>query len=146
MLITPAKTPQRPPNEKVKANVKSVARNLFHSDDEATVPSPRKMRTQTENPDSFYSGANPESSFQIYTDSHERIPEIDDRAENPFYVGPHPAPPEAPRRRTKRQTVTIPGEGRVSVEEAIQRDDGMLTVLYVNASFSLAVWFLVTDF
>lgn len=130
MLITPAKTPQRPPDEKVKANVKSVARNLFHSDEEtATVTSPRKMRTQAQTPNSFYTGVNAESSFQIYTDSHERIPEIDSSAENPFYVGPHAAAPEPVRRRSKRQTVSIPGEGTVTVDEAVRRDDGMLITL-----------------
>ena len=131
MLITPAKTPQRPPNEKVKAQVKSVARNLFHSDDEEAMPSPRKMRTQTHNPDSFYSGEAAETSFQIFTDSHERIPEVDNSSDNPFFVGQHTAAPEAPRRRSKRNTVTIPGEGKVSIDEAIRRDDGMLIVLYV---------------
>ncbi|AEO64253.1 4eabcd31-1de0-474e-99f3-f853b6e64de4 [Thermothielavioides terrestris] len=135
MLITPAKTPQKPPNEKVKASVKSVARNLFHSDDEsATAPSPRKMRTQSHNPDSFYSGATAQPSFQIYTDSHERIPEIDHSPDNPFYVGPHTAPPEPPRRRSTRH-VSIPGEGKVSIEEAVRRDDGMLIVFRGKKQF-----------
>lgn len=129
MLMTPAKTPQRPPNEKVKAKVKSVARNLFHSDEEEAMPSPRKVRTQTDNPDSFYSGDAAETSFQIFTDSHERIPEVDNSVDNPFYVGPNPATPEAPRRRSKRNTVSIPGEGKVPIDEAIRREDGMLIVL-----------------
>jgi hypothetical protein len=130
MLITPAKTPQKPPNEQVKAKVKSVARNLFHSDDEeAMPPSPRKMRTQTQNPNSFYLGEAAETSFQIFTDSHERIPEVDRSNDNPFFGGQNTAAPDGPRRRSKRHTVTIPGEGRVSVEEAVRRDDGMLIVL-----------------
>ena len=131
MLMTPAKTPQRPPNEKVKAKVKSVARNLFHSDEEEAMPSPRKVRTQTDNPDSFYSGDAAETSFQIFTDSHGRIPEVDNSVDNPFYVGPNPVAPEAPRRRSKRNTVSIPGEGKVPIDEAIRREDGMLIVLYV---------------
>ena len=131
-LITPAKTPQKPPNEKVKAKVKSVARNLFHSDDEEMATSPKKMRNQTQNPDSFYTGETAETSFQIYTDSRERVPEIDDSAENPFFVGKNSAVPEAPRRRSQRVTVRIPGEGEeVSVDEAVRRDDGLLICLYV---------------
>jgi hypothetical protein len=141
MLITPAKTPQKLPDEKVKAKVKSVARNLFHSDDEKTMPSPTKMRTQTNNPDSFYTNEAAETSFQIYTDSHERIPEVDHSADNPFYVGQHTVPPEAPRRRSKRQTVTIPGEGKVSIDEAVRRTDGMLIVLYVVFSIGLFFFF-----
>ena len=128
MLITPAKTPQKPPTEKVTAKVKSVARNLFHSDDE-TAPGSRKMRTQAQSANSFYSAETAETSFQIYTDSHERVPEIDTSAENPFFVGQHTAAPEAPRRRSKRSSVRIPGEGKVSIDDAIRRDDGMLIVL-----------------
>lgn len=135
MLMTPAKTPQRPPNEKVKAKVKSVARNLFHSDEEEVMPSPRKVRTQTDNPDSFYSGDAAETSFQIFTDSHERIPEVDNSVDNPFYVGPNPTTPEAPRRRSKRNTVSIPGEGKVPIDEAIRREDGMLIVFRGKKQF-----------
>ncbi|KAK3303324.1 uncharacterized protein B0T15DRAFT_271123 [Chaetomium strumarium] len=112
-LVTPAKTPSKPPNDKVKDKVKAVARNLFHSDDE-------------ERPSSFYSVEVAEASFEIYTDSNARVPEKDTSAENPFYVGEHTAVPEPPRRRSKRNTVTIPGEGRVSIEEAVRREDGML--------------------
>ncbi|AEO58986.1 hypothetical protein MYCTH_2134725 [Thermothelomyces thermophilus ATCC 42464] len=138
MLITPAKTPQKPPNDKVKAKVKSVARNLFHTDEEDIMASPRKARTETHNnPDSFYSGELAETSFEIFTDSHERIPEVDDSADNPFYVSPQkpPAPPEPPRRRSKRNTVTIPGEGKVSIDEAVRREDGMLIVFRGKKQF-----------
>ncbi|KAK4249519.1 hypothetical protein C7999DRAFT_39350 [Corynascus novoguineensis] len=136
MLITPAKTPQKPPNEKVKAKVKSVARNLFHSDEEEVMASPRKTRTQTHNnPDSFYSGEPAETSFEIFTDSHERIPEIDNSSDNPFYVSQNTAPPEPPRRRSKRNTVSIPGEGKVSIDEAVRREDGMLIVFRGKKQF-----------
>ena len=136
MLITPAKTPQKPPTEEVKVQVKRVARNLFHSDDDEVMRSPRKMRTQAQNPNSFYTAEAAETSFQIFTDSHERIPEVDTSAENPFFVGDHTAAPEPSRRRSKRNTVSIPGEGRVSIEEAVRREDGMLIVLYVFPSLS----------
>lgn len=132
MLITPAKTPQRPANDKVKAKVKSVARNLFHSDDEDAVASPSKTQTRAstdQGPGSFYSGAAAETSFQIFTDSHERIPEVDRSANNPFYIGEDPVAPEAPKRRSKRAMVSIPGEGKITIEEAVRRDDGMLIVL-----------------
>ncbi|KAL2150883.1 hypothetical protein VTH82DRAFT_7446 [Thermothelomyces myriococcoides] len=138
MLITPAKTPQKPPSDKVKAKVKSVARNLFHSDEEDAMASPKKAPTETyNNPGSFYSGELAETSFEIFTDSHERIPEVDDSADNPFYISPQkpPAPPEPPRRRSKRNLVTIPGEGKVTIDEAVRREDGMLIVFRGKKQF-----------
>lgn len=132
MLITPAKTPQRPPTDQVKAKVKSVARNLFGSDDDI-LPAPRRTRTQDYTLDSFSTDLDADEPIQIYTDSHERIPEVDDSAENPFYVSQRSVPPapQPPRRRSQRRTVTIPGEGKVTVDEALRREDGMLIVLYV---------------
>ncbi|KAK4109705.1 hypothetical protein N656DRAFT_782537 [Canariomyces notabilis] len=136
MLITPAKTPQKPPTEQAKAKVGSIARTLFHNEDDADVmPSPRKMRTQNYTLDSFCNEEEADEPIQIYTDSHERIPEIDDSAENPFYVGQSTAVPEPPKRRSTRQTVTIPGEGKVSVDEAIRREDGMLIVFRGKKQF-----------
>ncbi|KAK4141113.1 uncharacterized protein C8A04DRAFT_31320 [Dichotomopilus funicola] len=138
MLITPAKTPKRPANANVKAKVKSVARNLFHSDEEDAAAGPSKTKTRadaTEGPGSFYSGAAAETSFQIFTDSHERIPEVDRSANNPFYVGEDHVAPEAPKRRSKRAMVSIPGEGKVSIEEAVRRDDGMLIVFRGKKQF-----------
>lgn len=135
MLITPAKTPQKPPTDQVKANVKSVARNLFHSDDDV-MPTPRKMRSQKSKLESFCIYEDEDEPIQIYTDSHERVPEIDESAENPFYGSQAAVPPEPPRRRSARRTVTIPGEGKVSVDEAVGRDDGMLIVLYVPPLFT----------
>ncbi|KAL2261022.1 hypothetical protein VTK26DRAFT_4802 [Humicola hyalothermophila] len=132
-LITPAKTPQKPPTDQVKAKVKSVARNLFGNDDDV-MPSPRKTRSQTTyGLDSFSEST--DESFQIYTDSHERIPEIDTSAENPFYVTETTAIPEPPRRRSKHQTVTIPGEGKVPIDEVVRRDDGILTVFRGKKQF-----------
>ncbi|KAK4103332.1 hypothetical protein N658DRAFT_468029 [Parathielavia hyrcaniae] len=135
MLITPAKTPQKCPDEKVKAKVKSVARNLFHSDDEQVMPSPSKTKAPADNPGSFYTNETADISFQIYTDSVERVPEVDQSADNPFYVAQNALPPDAPRRRSKRQTVTIPGEGKVSIDEAVRRTDGMLIVFRGKKQF-----------
>ncbi|KAJ4293889.1 hypothetical protein N0V88_005403 [Collariella sp. IMI 366227] len=135
MLITPAKTPVKPPNEKVRANVRSVARNLFHSDEEEMATTPSKTRTQPREPETFYLHQEVDQSFEIYTDSHERVPEVDKSSDNPFYVGQHPAAPEPARRRSKRNMVTIPGEGKVSVDEAVRRDDGMLIVFRGKKQF-----------
>jgi hypothetical protein len=131
MLPTPAKTPSKHPDEKTKANVRSVARNLFSSDNDV-LPSPRKKPKK-------YSGLALESftaedmedSIEIFTDSRDRVPEKDDTAGNPFYGDIEGAAiePEPTKRRTRRKHVTIPGEGKETIEEAIRRDDGIVYVL-----------------
>ena len=142
MLPTPAKTPQKPPTEQSKASIRAVARNLFHNDDQA-MPSPRKTRTKKQHVLDSFELDEADEAIQIYTDSHERIPEVDRSTDNPFY-DPQPLPATEPaKRRSKRQQVTVPGEGRVSVDDAIRREDGMLIVLYVYQSlfFFLVVFF-----
>ncbi|KAK4198616.1 hypothetical protein QBC40DRAFT_283472 [Triangularia verruculosa] len=129
MLITPAKTPQKPPTEESKAKVEAFARTLFRTEDEV-MPTPKRARNQTHTLDSFTEPASDES-FQIHVDSNERIPEVDRSIDNPFYVDPsRPAAPVSPRRsQRQRQMVSVPGEGKISLEEAIQREDGLVTVL-----------------
>ncbi|KAK3381552.1 hypothetical protein B0H63DRAFT_524261 [Podospora didyma] len=126
MLITPAKTPQKPPTENSKVKIGAIARNLFHSDDEF-MPAPTKTRAERYTLDSFCSVHETNSDVEIYTDSHERIPEVDLSNDNPFY-GNHAPAPESPRRRSKRQEakVHIPGEGETTVDEAVRRSDGVL--------------------
>jgi hypothetical protein len=127
LLPTPAKTPQKTPSPRTKANVNAVRRNLFHQDEADVVPTPRRTRGKNHVLDSFATDEEDES-FPIFTDTRERIPEVDPNKENPFY-GPTTTIPEAPRRRSKRQHVTVPGEGKITVEEAVKREDGMLIVL-----------------
>ncbi|RYP20144.1 hypothetical protein DL767_009510 [Monosporascus sp. MG133] len=131
MLPTPAKTPRKQPDGTTDANVRSVARNLFASET-GIMPSPRKKRSKK------YSGLTLESftaedieePIQIFTDSRDRIPEKDTNAENPFYgVAARNAPePEPTQRRSSRRLVSIPGEGRETIEQAVRREDGTLSV------------------
>lgn len=128
MLITPAKTPQKPPTEQSKAKIQTIARNLFQNDAEV-MPSPKKTRAAKYAFDSFSGDDEVDEPIQIYTDSVERIPEVDRSVDNPFYVNPNAQPSQPTLRRSKRQTVSIPGEGRIPVEEAVARSDGMLITL-----------------
>lgn len=130
LLPTPAKTPQKAPSPRTKANINAVRRSLFRQDDADVVPTPRRTRGKKHVLDSFAADQDDES-FPIFTDSRERIPEVDPNEDNPFYGPPVATVPEAPRRRSKRQHVTVPGEGKITVEEAVKREDGMLIVLYV---------------
>lgn len=135
LLPTPAKTPQKTPSPKTKANVNAVRRNLFHSEEAEVVPTPKRTRGKKQLLDSF--DADDNESFPIFTDTRERIPEVDPNEDNPFYGPTIATTAEPPRRRSKRQHVTVPGEGKITVEEAVQREDGMLIVLYVLPEFHL---------
>jgi len=130
LLPTPAKTPQKTPSPRTKANINAVRRNLFHQDEADVVPTPRRTRGRKHVLDSFAADDDDES-FPIFTDTRERIPEVDPNEDNPFYGPTTATAPDAPRRRSKRQHVTVPGEGKITVEEAVKREDGMLIVLYV---------------
>lgn len=132
MLPTPAKTPQKPPTQASAAKIKSFARNLFNSTaDDTDLPSPSNRGKQYKGMtlESFTAEAI-EEPIEIFTDSQDRVPQRDDSAANPFF-GDYTAPASAsrPRRSKRAHTVTIPGEGMVSVEEASKRSDGMVCVL-----------------
>jgi hypothetical protein len=134
MLPTPSKTPRKLPDDKFEAGVQAVARNLFPhaSSSSDAVASPRKKKSTKK-----YTGISLESfraedaeeDIAIYTDTRDRIPEVDHSAANPF-IGTRAADQEPTRRRSTRvKKVKIPGEGRVAVNEAVQRDDGAVYVL-----------------
>ncbi|ORY62650.1 uncharacterized protein BCR38DRAFT_439382 [Pseudomassariella vexata] len=131
MLPTPAKTPRKQPDEKTEAGIRAIARNLFSNESDAI--SSRKKKTKK------YSGLTLDSfkadevdePIAIFTDSRDRLPELDTSEENPFYgetLTIEPVPDPTKRRSTRRTTVLIPGEGRVDVEEAVKRDDGVVYV------------------
>ena len=130
MLPTPAKTPQKPPSEKKRADLDKISRNLFtsHGEDELMPPA-KKARGNNFTLDSFSVDEPDDAPIAIFTDSHERVPEIDKSASNPFYGTQSAIAEPAIRRRSKRHTVSIPGEGQVPIEEAVRREDGMLIVL-----------------
>jgi hypothetical protein len=132
MLPTPAKTPQKRLTETV-SGITSIARNLFPVRPETVdevMPSPRKGRKKYSGftLDSFGAEDEESASIQIYTDSNERIPEVDMHPDNPFYGDTAP-PPEPTKRSSKRRKIMIPGEGEQSLEEAEQRGDGLVYVL-----------------
>ena len=130
MLPTPAKTPKKAPTEKNPA-IQSIARNLFASDDEV-MPSPRKARAKkyTDISMDSFTAVDDEQPIEIFTDSRERIPEKVHSSENPFWGEASRQQEEEPvRRRSKRRQVHVPGEDRQTVEEALEREDGMVYVL-----------------
>lgn len=131
MLPTPAKTPRKQPDGVTEANVRSVARNLFAGEtDIMPTPKKRKSKKYTGLTLESFRAENVEAPIEIFTDSRDRIPEKDTTTDNPFYAATSANAPahEPTKRRSPRKHVSIPGEGSETIEEAIQREDGIVYV------------------
>ncbi|KAH0559769.1 hypothetical protein GP486_003720 [Trichoglossum hirsutum] len=136
MLPTPAKTPKKRHALPV-AGLGSTARVLFPSRPqtiEEAMPSPKKSRRGKKHSGlglhSFSDSLNDddgEEKIEIYTDSKEKIPEMDMSDDNPFISRPGQATAAEDarsfRRRRKGQT-----DSSHDVEESLGRDDGMYYV------------------
>lgn len=133
MLPTPAKTPRKQPDEKFEAGVRAVARNLFtgESSTAEALASPRKRKPKTYTGvslDSFRAEV-VEEEIPIFTDSRDRLPEVDDSADNPFYGNTTEEQQPSRRRSTRVKKIIVPGVGKIPVDEAVQRGDGIVYVL-----------------
>ena len=130
MLPTPSKTPSRKHAEQNEANIAAIARNLFHSADDV-VPTPKQKRPKKYTGVSMnsFTAVEVEEPITIFTDSQDRVPEVDRSVDNPFQAGERPSVDADPiRRRSKRKTVVVPGEGPSTVDEAMNREDGLVYV------------------
>ncbi|KAI9738893.1 MAG: hypothetical protein M1818_005206 [Claussenomyces sp. TS43310] len=128
MLPTPDKTPRKRPSQ-AAPGISSIARNLFPvrpENIEEVMPSPRKKNKNHSNYTLDSSGTE-EPPIEIFTDSHDRVPEVDMSADNPFY-GVDAAVPEPVKRSSRRKKIAVPGEGEQTVEEAASREDGLIYV------------------
>jgi hypothetical protein len=134
MLPTPAKTPKKRPSE-AAPGIAAIARDLFPiraETVEEVMPSSKKKgrkRYTGFTLDSFEAEDEDATPIQIYTDSHDRVPEVDPSADNPFYGKNSIAQPEPTKRSSKRRKITVPGEGEQTLEETEQREDGLVYVL-----------------
>lgn len=133
MLPTPAKTPRKRPQQPAHV-LRSTARVLFPTRDdsaEGAMISPRKKRGGKRlglslDGDEVVEDVG-ENHIEIFTDSKERIPELDASENNPFYV--HVNRPEGqtqgPRTTSKRKAPPR----SLELDNAVNRDDGMVYVL-----------------
>lgn len=120
LLPTPVKTPRK----KSSANFGSTARSLFP--DLST--SRRSKKPSGFSLDSFQEDlANDHNSIAIYTDSRDRIPELNDSLENPFLSRPeiqmssHDKTEPKRRERPSRMAASD-----IDPKDAVKREDGML--------------------
>lgn len=95
------------------------------------MPTPRKKNRRNHTGFSLNSFQIEEDNpnIQIFTDSNDRVPEVDRSDDNPFYGAGAASPPEPTKRTSKRRKVTIPGEGEQDVEDVKDREDGLAYVL-----------------
>lgn len=125
MLPTPAKTPRK----KAVGDVSSTARTLFPNPASSR---PKKARKYTGfSLESFEEDpSDNHKKIEIFTDSRDRIPELDESEGNPFYSKPGnvEASGNAASRTSKRRKADERKRDK-DVEEAIKRDDGMIYVL-----------------
>ncbi|OCK78427.1 hypothetical protein K432DRAFT_332086 [Lepidopterella palustris CBS 459.81] len=132
MLPTPSKTPRK----RAVQDLGSTARVLFPNrpanvDD--SMPSPRKSRKNKKHAaftlQSFVEEAEDDdepSQIEIYTDSKERVPDLDEHEDNPFITTKKNSKvkangvPEPKRRRVDDRTAQM--------EEAVRNNEGMIYV------------------
>lgn len=129
MLPTPAKTPRKRPQPPAHA-LRSTARVLFPTRDEnveGAMPSSRKRRGGRRL-DDLMNDINGDDQIEIYTDSKDRIPELDTSEDNPFWD--HGRKSEGQLDGLKggvKRKATVTNE---EIEKAVKRrDDGMVYVL-----------------
>lgn len=138
MLPTPAKTPRKKPVQ--QAAVSAAARVLFPTRPdtvEDAMPTPRKRKNKRHVGFSLYSSMedeadNSENRIEIYTDSKDKVPELDMSEDNPFHEQPVedvpiPEPTKAKNSRKRKASHRI--EDNMEIEEAFNREEGMVYVL-----------------
>ena len=131
MLPTPIKTPKK----KTVPKIHGAARALFQDQpllgEEVTAP--RRGRKQRRyngfSLESFNAdGANQRGRIQIFTDSRDQVPEPVTSEDNPFANGEGPSVKKVAG-GAKRRKISGEKKNDTQVEDAINRDDGMVYVL-----------------
>lgn len=135
MLPTPAKTPRK---KKINSNtIANAARVLFPARSDAAdevMPTPRKRRKPV---GSIFGGSREEGDttverrISIYTDSKERMPEVDTSEENPFYSNPSNSRIDKELGKVKGSKKAMKNvlQKEKQLDDSIDHDKGMLYVL-----------------
>lgn len=140
MLPTPVKTPKKKTVSKVNATARALFQDSTHAPGGVgdVEPSPRRNRKSKR-----YNGYSLESfsvedegsrgQIQIFTDSRDRVPQLDKSKSNPFVESAMDDETVSSRKitgTTKRRKVSAEARKMDSqVEEALKKDEGMVYVL-----------------
>lgn len=134
MLPTPAKTPRKKDLRKT-AEFQSAARVLFPTrleNVEEAMPTKKSRRTRKNvgfSLDSSGDIEDSESRIQIFTDSKEKLPELDLSESNPFIDRPEEAGYLERRTSTGRGGRSTPVKTDAHIENTFNREQGMIYVL-----------------
>lgn len=136
MLPTPAKTPRKKP----VTNVSAAARVLFPSQRDVSddvLPTPKRSR-KAKRYNGFslesFSAENDESgnAIQIFTDSRDKLPELDETEDNPFITRAENGASSGKKVAGTSKRRKLSGESAkkdLEVEKNVGRADGMVYVL-----------------
>ncbi|KAL8719472.1 MAG: hypothetical protein Q9225_003522 [Loekoesia sp. 1 TL-2023] len=133
MLPTPAKTPRKKDLGKT-AELQSAARVLFPSrleKVEDAMPNKKNRRGKKNvgfSLDSSSEEEDPAGRIQIYTDSKEKIPELDMSEDNPFIDRPETSRVPEPHKSIGRHGRKAPVKTNPHIEDAFNREEGMVYV------------------
>ncbi|KAL1873676.1 hypothetical protein Plec18167_006193 [Paecilomyces lecythidis] len=126
MLPTPMKTPRK----KAAEDMSSAARTLFPTASASARPKKSKKYSGFSLESFEEEPAEAQGKIEIFTDSRDRIPQLDESEENPFYKkSAAPATitaPAAPRTSSRRKANGSKRDKEVA--DAIDREDGMTYV------------------
>lgn len=138
MLPTPAKTPRKKPAQ--PAAVQAAARVLFPTRPdtvEDAMPNPRKRRNKMHVGFSLYSSmeddgdSGSKNQIEIYTDSKDKVPELDTSDDNPFF-DKHAQTVTSPelhkKKGSKKRKAEHSLDASTEIEEAFNREEGMVYV------------------
>lgn len=141
MLPTPVKTPRKK-SMHAAPGISSAARVLFPvrpDTVEEAMPTPRKKGRRHRRNVGFSldssmedDDADSENKIQIYTDSKDKVPELDKSRDNPFYdQSEEDVQPEQPRktRGSSKRKASQSAHGPAEIEEAFNHEEGMVYVL-----------------
>lgn len=130
MLPTPVKTPRK--KDSLHTSM-PAGRVLFPSRPETieeAMPTPRKANLRSRRQNGFPLGGgaeNLDNKIEIYTDSKDKVPVIDESEDNPFYVKPSKV--EISKDRTGRGKKARIDDTPTDASEALRQDEGIVYVL-----------------
>ena len=132
MLPTPAKTPRK----KQIQNKNSMSRVLFPvrpDTVEEAMPTPRKNKRNKRNVGfSLDSDAESEGGIHIFTDSQDKVPELDLNEDNPFIDRPlkrHPPKVSSKPKASKKRKAESEPITEDTIKNAFDHERGMVYVL-----------------